>query len=319
MSTWDFTCSDPVDISIDSWGSGSIVVSGEPTSTVAVEVVPSRSGAGANDLLAEVEVGFDDGQLYVRGPRLGAFRRRLGLDLTIKAPEGSSCAARTASADLSCVGDLSALSMQTSSGDTTAASVSGDVRVQSASGDVLLDRTGGDMAIRTASGDVHASRVGGTAQISTASGDVALGYCASSVTAQTASGDIRLGAVATGQIELRSASGDMQVAVVPGIGVYLDLASTSGSIHSELDPSDSEDGDPDESSVPVQISCRALSGDIRITKATGVTHLEAARTANPSFPAVPAREQGAPEHPASQQAAPEHTVPEQVAPQAIEP
>ena len=187
MSTWDFTCSDPVDISIESWGSGSIVVSGEPTSTVAVEVVPSSLGADVDDLLAQVQVGFDDGQLYIRGPRLGAFHRRRGLDLTIKAPEGSSCAAKTASADLSCVGDLSALIMHTASGDTTAASVSGDVRVQSASGDVLLDRTGGDVAIRTASGDVNASRVGGNARISTASGDVAIGYCASSVTAQTAS------------------------------------------------------------------------------------------------------------------------------------
>jgi hypothetical protein len=318
MSTWDFTCSDPVDISIDSWGSGSIVVSGEPTSTVAVEVVSSGSGADIDDLLAEVEVGFDDGQLYVRGPRLGAFRRRRGLDLTIKAPEGSSCAARTASADLACVGDLSALSMQTSSGDTTAASVSGDVRVQSASGDVLLDRTGGDVAIRTASGDVHASRVAGHTRISTSSGDVAIGYCTGSVSAQTASGDIRLGAVATGQIELRSASGDMQVAVVPGIGVYLDLASTSGSIHSELDPSDG-DGDQDESSVPVQISCRALSGDIRITKATDVTNPAATYSANPDLPAAAASEQAAPEHRASQQPAPERTVPEQAAPQAIEP
>ena len=274
MTTWDFACSDPVDISIDSWGSGSIVVSGEPTSTVAVEIVPSSHGADVQELLAQVQVGFDDGQLYIRGPRPAAFRRRRGLDLTIKAPEGSSCAAKTASGDLACVGELSALTVETASGDTTAASVSGDVTVQSASGDVLLDRAGGDVAIKTASGDVHASRVGGYAHISTASGDVAIGYCASSVTAQTASGDIRLGAVAAGQIELRSTSGDIQVAVVPGIGVYLDLASTSGSIHSDLDPGDGDgdDGeDEDESGVAVQISCRSLSGDIQIVKATPVT------------------------------------------------
>jgi hypothetical protein len=63
MSTWDFACSDPVDISIESWASGSIVVSGEPTSTVAVEVVPTRPGAAAEEFLAQVQVGFDDGQL----------------------------------------------------------------------------------------------------------------------------------------------------------------------------------------------------------------------------------------------------------------
>jgi hypothetical protein len=284
------------------------VVSGEPTSTVAVEVVPSSHGADVDDLLAQVQVGFEDGQLYIRGPRPGAFRRKRGLDLTIKAPEGSSCAAKTASADLACVGDLSALTMETASGDTTAASVSGDVTVRSASGDVLLDRTDGDVAISTASGDIHASRVGGHARINTASGDVAIGYCASSVTAQTASGDIRLGAVAAGQIELRSVSGDMQVAVVPGIGVYLDLASTSGSLHSDLDPSDSND-DPDGSGVPVQISCRALSGDIRIIKAAKVTSPPVAPAADPAFPAASAREQAAPEHEPS-----EHALPEQPAP-----
>jgi hypothetical protein len=313
MTTWDFACSDPVDISIDSWVSGSIVVSGEPTSTVAVEVVPSRRSADADDLLAQVQVSFDDGQLYIRGPRGAAFRRRRGLELTIKAPEGSSCAAEMTSADLACVGELSALTVQTASGDTSATSVSGDITVQSASGDVLLDRTGGDVAIRTASGDVHASTVGGDARISTASGDVALGYCASSVTAQTASGDIRLGAVATGQIELRSASGDMQVAVVPGIGVYLDLASTSGTIHSDLDPSDGDD-EPDSSGVPVQISCRTLSGDIRVIKATGIASPPAAPGADPEFPAASPREQAAPGHEPS-----EHALPDQAAQQAIEP
>jgi len=305
MTTWDFACSDPVDISIDSWASGSIVVSGEPTSTVAVEVVPGSRRADVDDFLAQVQVVFDDGQLYIRGPRPTAFGHRRGLDLTIKAPEGSSCAARTASADLAFVGDLSALTVQTASGDTTAASVSGDVTVESASGDVLLDRTGGDLTVRATSGDVHASRVGGDAQISTASGEVAIGNCASSVTAQTVSGDIRLGAVGAGQIELRSTSGDIQVGVVPGIGVYLDLASTSGSIHSDLDPSDSDD-DPDESGVGVQISCRAVSGDIRIIKATGVTSPPAADSA---FPAASAREQAAPEHESS-----EHAQPEQAAP-----
>jgi hypothetical protein len=312
MTTWDFACSDPVDISIDSWGSGSIVVSGEPTSTVTVEVVPGSHSGDVQDLLAHVEVDFDDGQLYIRGPRPVAFRHRRGLDLTIKAPEGSSCAAKTVSADLACVGELSALTMETASGDTTAASVSGAVTVQSASGDVLLDTAGGDVAIRTASGDVHASRVGGYARISTASGDVAIGYCAGSVTTETASGDVRLGAVATGQIELRSASGDLQVAVVPGIGVYLDLASTSGRLHSDLEPSDGDEGE-DEDGVPVRISCHTLSGDIRIVKATGVTRPPKAPAAYAEFPAAPAREQ-APEHATSESAAID-----QAAPQANEP
>jgi hypothetical protein len=263
MTSWDFPCSDPVDISIDSWGSGSIAVSGEPTSEITVEVMPSRDGADVADLLDQVQVGFDDGQLYIHGPRAGAFRRKKGLDLTIKAPAGSSCAAKTISADLACVGELSAVTMQTASGDVTAGAVTGDVTVQSASGDVLLSEAGGNLTISTASGDIRATRVDGDARLNTASGDVAIGFCAGSVSAHTASGDIELGGVAAGSVELASASGDMEVAVVPGIGVYLDLASNSGDIRSELDASDGESS----SDAAIEIKCRTLSGDIRIRKA----------------------------------------------------
>jgi Putative adhesin len=269
MTNWDFPCSDPVDISIDSWASGSIVVAGEATAELTVEVLPTRSGDIA-DLITQVQVSFEDGQLYVRGPRLGSFRRNKGLDLIIKAPAGSSCAAKTASADLSCVGELSALAMHTASGDITAALVTGDVTVQSASGDVLLNKAGGNLAIRTASGDIQATEVDGDAQFNSASGDVTVGYCSGSVAAHTTSGDIEVGAVAAGRLDLSTTSGDMAVAVLPGIGVYLDLASTSGDIRSDLDPGDDQSGEAD---AAVEIRCRTLSGDIRIRKARPVRQL----------------------------------------------
>jgi DUF4097 and DUF4098 domain-containing protein YvlB len=275
MTNWDFACSDPVDISIDGWGSGTIVVSGEPTSTVAVEVVGSHRRAGADDLLDQVRVEFEDGQLYIRGPRAATFRRRQALDLTIKAPAGSSCAAKTVSADLSCVGDVSAVSLQTASGDLTAASVSGDVAVQSASGDVLLNEATGSLSIHTASGDVRVAKAGADVRVSTASGDVTIGYCTGLVTVRTASGDVNLTAVAAGRIELASASGDLAVAVAPGNGVYLDLASNSGDMRSELDAAGDAPEDP--SAAAIQLSCRTTSGDIKITKAAGVPDQPAMR------------------------------------------
>jgi len=262
MTTWEFPSSDPVDISIDSWASGSIVVAGEPTNDVIVEVLPTRKKGDAADLIAQVEVSFEDGQLYVRGPRLGSFRRFQGLDLTIKAPAGSSCAAKTASADVACVGELSALVTHTASGDVTAALVTGDVTVQSASGDVLLNKAGGNLTVQTASGDVQATEVDGEARINSASGDVAVGYCSGSVAAHTTSGDIEVGTVAAGQVELATTSGDIEVGVVPGLGVYLDLASTSGDIRSDLEPGEDEGG-----SATVEIRCRSLSGDIRVRRA----------------------------------------------------
>jgi DUF4097 and DUF4098 domain-containing protein YvlB len=263
MPNWDYPCSEPVDITIDSWAAGSIAVSGESTSTLSVEVLPSRRGGNAEELLAEVEVSFADGQLYVHGPRPGAFRRNRGLDLTIKAPAGSGCAVKTASADLTCVGELGALTAQTASGDVTAAVITGDLIVHTASGDVMLQEAGGNASLSTASGDIQLARVAGEARARTASGDVTIGECGGSLSANTASGDIRVDGVQSGTVNLNSASGDLHVGVVPGVGVYLDLSSTSGSIRSDLDPA----ADEEPADAAIEIKCRTLSGDISITKA----------------------------------------------------
>lgn len=264
MTTWDFPCSDPADISVEGWASGSIAVSGETTETLTVEIVPSPRSRG-QDLIDRVEVGFSDGQLHVRGPRGGpALGRHGGLDLTIRAPAGSSCAARTASAGLSCIGMLSAVSLQTASGDLTARTVTGDVTARTASGDVLVGTVGGDLTVHTASGNTTARQVDGAVRLSAASGHATIGYCAGHVTSRTASGDVHLEAVVCGDIQANSASGDVHVAVVPGIGVYLDLSSLSGSVRSELD--ETEPGEAAGDPAAVQIKARTLSGDIRVTR-----------------------------------------------------
>ena len=266
MTTWDFTWSDPVDICVDNWTAGSIVVSGEPTSSVFVEVVPSHRHA---ELIDQVQVAFEDGQLYIRGPKAGTLRRWQGLDLTIKAPAGSSCAAKTVSSDLSCVGEISAVSLHTASGALTAASV-GAVAMRSASGDAFLSRVSGTVILHTASGNIQAARIEGDVRINTASGDVAIAYCGGSVGVQTASGDVTLGGVGAGRVELASTSGDLAVGVIRGLGVYLDLASHSGDIRSELDASGGPDvgraGTEAESEPTLRVSCRTISGDIKITK-----------------------------------------------------
>jgi Putative adhesin len=266
VTTWDFPCSDPIDIAIDFWTSGSVVLAGEPTDTVVVEVVPSHRSRAA-ELLDQVEVEFDDGQLAIRGPRAVPSWRWSGLDLTIKAPVGSSCAAKTASADVSCVGEISSLAVSTASGDLTASAVTGDVNARTASGDVLLEQVGGDLTVHTASGDLRASQVDGAVRVNTASGDIALGYCARSVTTRTATGDVQIGAVASGEVDLNSASGDVEVAVVPGTGVYLELSSLTGTVRSDLDEVESAEAAGPEGPT-VEIRARTLSGDIRVTRAT---------------------------------------------------
>lgn len=261
MTNWEFPCSEPVDIDVDKWASGSVAIACEPTQMITVEVDPARRRFDET-LLEEVRVSFDGQQLKVSGPRVFGYRWRDQLDLTIKAPAGSRCAVQTASAEVSCVGVLGSLRAHTASGDVSAAEVTGELEVKTASGDVMIKDTRSAAKVSTASGDVQINRIGGEAQINTASGDVTLGQCASSVTANTASGDVDLRAVSAGRISCHAASGDLTVGVTPGIGVYLDLSSTSGDISNGLDESDGDD-----SGTAVEIKCRTLSGDVRIRRA----------------------------------------------------
>jgi DUF4097 and DUF4098 domain-containing protein YvlB len=266
MTTWEFPCSEPATLSIGSWHAGSVAVSGEDTDTIYVEVVPSQRGSNSDSLLADVRVSFANGRLSVTGPRFDSFRRRKGLDLTIKAPAGSDCEAHTASADVSCVGRLGALKVHTASGDVTAVAVTGPVEVQTASGDVFVGQAEADVRINSASGDVQVAHARGEVRASTVSGDLAIGDCGGPLVAQTTSGDIDVKELSAGRAELSSLSGDVEVRVTPGIGVYLELASTSGTVRSDLDEDFGDDaGAPPQAAL--EIKCRTLSGDIRIAKA----------------------------------------------------
>jgi DUF4097 and DUF4098 domain-containing protein YvlB len=263
MTNWEFPCAEPATVDVNSWPAGSVAISGQQTDVIAVEVQPSHRNG--EDLLDQVRVNFSDGRLVITGPKGHTFRRRAGLDLTIKVAAGSSCDVNTASADISCVGDLEALGLSTASGDVTVASASGPVSVKTASGDIFIDRVGDEVRIDSTSGDTQIGEVAGNVDIKSTSGDVTVGRCGGSVFAHAISGDIQFKEISAGRAEIEAMSGDISVAVAPGIGVYLDLSAMSGDVRSDLD----EDGDDSGSSQQpdLQLRCRTISGDIRVRKA----------------------------------------------------
>jgi hypothetical protein len=258
MPHWEFPGSDPVDVFVDI-ASGHVAVTAEPTDITTVELTT----AGRGDRSApDVQVSFGDGRLEVIGPRRsGLWRGPTGADVTIIVPSGSRCWLHTASADVSCKGDIADLDVHTASGDVVADAVRGTVAAQTASGDVRLDGAGDDAEVRTASGDIRLARAGADVRIRTASGDVHVGSAGGSVTVQTAGGDVRLGPVAAGRTEVTTVSGDATVGVAAGAGVYLDLASLTGTATSHLDETTAGDD------IALEVKCRAVSGDIQIIRA----------------------------------------------------
>jgi DUF4097 and DUF4098 domain-containing protein YvlB len=260
MPHWEYPGSDPIDVSVD-LASGRVTLAAGTVSATTVDVAPSRFSRNAEKLIDEVRVAFDHGRLEVAGPRrAGLFRGHGAFDVTITLPEGSHCEVRTASADITCSGELAALDAHTASGDITAARVTGHLQAETSSGDVRLDETG-SAEIRTASGDVRLTWARDDVSVRTASGDVTIANAAGDVAAITASGDFRLASVARGSTEVSAASGDVIIGVNRGVGVYLDLSSATGSVTSQLD----ETGPSDD--IALGVRCRTASGDIRIIRA----------------------------------------------------
>jgi DUF4097 and DUF4098 domain-containing protein YvlB len=260
-TSWDFPGSEPIDIVINI-AAGSVAVSAEPTETTTVDLEPSRRTRDAEQLLADMKVSFSQGRLEIIQPKsMSLLRGHAGLDLTVKAPAGSRCTVETASADVACMGVVAELDARTASGDVTAASVSGPLSITTASGDVWLENAGASVNVTTASGDIQVRQSAGDVQVKTASGDVSVGTAAASVQAGTASGDVEIRSVASGSTSVKTVSGDTVVGVAHGTGVYLDLSSLTGRISNQLEETDGS------GEVGLQLACRSVSGDIRITRA----------------------------------------------------
>jgi DUF4097 and DUF4098 domain-containing protein YvlB len=276
MAHWEFPGSDPIDVFID-LSAGRMSLAAHSADVTTVELTTSRLGRG-EALLADIRVTFDDGRLEIAGPRRsGLWRNHAGLDLSVTLPTGSRCLVRTASGDVSCTGEVGELDVHTASGDVMAGTITGYTKIQTASGDIQLDEAGAESDLHTASGDVELARAGGAVTVRTASGDVNIGRAGGPVTITASGGDVELGSVAAGRTDVKTVSGDIVVGVAAGVGVYLDLASVTGSVTSQLDETEASND------VPLEVVCRAVSGDIRIARAA-IADFAPDR----SFPSLPA-------------------------------
>jgi DUF4097 and DUF4098 domain-containing protein YvlB len=241
MTHWEFPTSDPVDLQVRV-PAGSVTVLAAATQTATVTIDGSRPGSSAERALAATRVEFSEGALSVIAPERLGLRRNASLDVTVEVPERSSCLVQTASADVRCTGELSAVDVHTASGDVSTERVSGLARAGTASGDIYVGEAG----------EISAD---------SASGDVSIGRASGPVTVRTASGDVQIAEASGSRAEVTSASGDISIAVAPGIGVYLDLSTLSGTASSELEPA-RESGSAD-----LTLHCRTLSGDVQVTRA----------------------------------------------------
>lgn len=286
------------------------------TTTVAVDQLPGAGAGILDDLMAtfrrepvsapsadrladvRVDLRMQDGGGTVlivdTDPARSGWRS--GFAVRITAPAGSGVRAQTQSADLRTTGRVDRLDLRTASGDVQADRVERGSLVQTASGNIRIAEIGADAELRSASGDITVDRCGGSLSVHSTSGDVRIERPAQQVFVRAVSGDIRVSDAMTGEMQLTSVSGDIEIGVHAGSLARIDLSTVSGDTRNEFDvatdrpntgthpgadiagadtagtdtagtdAATGENTSGEESGGRLEITCRSTSGDIRLRR-----------------------------------------------------
>lgn len=261
MASWEFPCDGPIELFVGI-AAGTVTVTADPVQVATVTV--SRSGPGSDaDLESEITVEYDGAHLRVTQQKLIGLRLRgHSYDVRVTVPTGSDCRAATAAAGITGLGELGSLDVQTASGAVTSDLIRGPATVATGSGQIRLGEVAGRVSVKTASGRVSMSSLGDDVEANAVSGDIAIGTARADVAVNTATGRVRIESVSRGRTSVNTVSGDVAIAVAPGVGVYLDLSSLSGKVSSDLDPDDEPAGN-----AGLRVHGRSVSGALRVTRA----------------------------------------------------
>jgi DUF4097 and DUF4098 domain-containing protein YvlB len=250
--------------------------------TTTVQLQPSDPDNPRDvELVKRTEVSFDDDMLSIRSPKsLRSFKPRGSIEVIVQLPTDSSVKAGTATGSLRATGALDKCQVDTAAGeitierareakiskaagDVTIGEVAEDATIESATGEIRIERIGGNAKIDNANGDARIGSIDGDLKLTGANGDVLVQRSGGSVSAATAFGTIRLLSVAHGRIKIDSARGDIEIGIAEGTAAWLNLNTTFGRAHSELESADA----PDESQRTVEVSASTAFGDITVRRA----------------------------------------------------
>ena len=199
-----------------------------------------------------------------REGRFGFLGRSPELRIAIRCPEGTDVELSTHSADFEARGTLGEIEVRSASGDASLDDAHALV-FNTASGDLSAGRIHGPLTSKGASGDVDVRFVAGRAQVGTVSGDVRLGRTDDTVNVKAVSGDVELESIGA-DVRVSAVSGDVGIAARPGLALWIDAQSVSGTMQSGLDvsqPPEIGSGDPQ-----VELKVQTVSGDVRISRST---------------------------------------------------
>ena len=247
-----------------------VATADEPRTTVEVVAVGRRG----QDAVDEIEVTMEDrlGRSLIRVEqkdrfRWGPIQITWGGDFEcrITCPPGTDLDLAGGSTDLRAEGELGEVAVRTASGDMRLESAQGELQVKTASGDIAIGTIAAQASLVTVSGDLGVERVDASLTARAVSGDLTIGSVSGALTISTTSGDVDVKAVSGGDVRVQTVSGDVRVGIARGTRTWIDAASVSGRLESELGLDDREPAADETTVVPLHV--KTVSGDVSIVRA----------------------------------------------------
>lgn len=255
--------------------SGRAIVTTADVARTSVELV--AAGRKGQDALDDLLVTCDerDGSHVVRVEQRDKIRWGPlqiswggGFEVRVTCPHGTGLEFSGGSTDLRATGELGDVSARTASGDIALEVVRGRLEVKTASGEVSVSAIASEASVVTVSGDLEIGRIEGTLTARAVSGDARIRSLSGDLALTTTSGDVEIGAIEEGELRVQTVSGDVRVGVARGTRVWVDAASVSGDLASELGLGDEEPSMESGAVVPLQV--KTVSGDVSIVRAAAL-------------------------------------------------
>ena len=269
-----FATPEPIAVRIEGIEGHIRLVASDRADTV-VQVVPRDSSKESDVWAAEhTRVDFRDGKLMVSGAKRGlALFRHCATEVEIELPARSRVHASLGSADLRAAGEFGDFRVATASGNVEVEAVTGRIKAATASGSVTVHAVGGSASIATASGDVRIGDLDGDLKFKAAGGSLTVDRLSGYVKSRTASGSVDVAAAVRGGVSAATSSGEVAVGIAEGTAARLDIATGSGTVSNELQPSDG----PRQGEETLALTVRSGSGDVSVRRASP-THETASAT-----------------------------------------
>ncbi|HEY6761531.1 MAG TPA: DUF4097 family beta strand repeat-containing protein [Baekduia sp.] len=272
----------PIHLTLELAAGDARITASERDDTV-VEVRPRDPARKADVRVAdETRIELADDRLLVKTPRpgLGGWARGGAVDVTIALPEGSRLDGHSGAGDLRAEGRLGdaafkagagalrlgrtgALKAISGAGDVSVEAADGTAVVITGSGAVRLGAVSGDAIVKSGNGPTTVGDVGGNLRVMTGNGDVVVERSRGSVVVKTANGSVRALSLESGEAELRTAFGAIEIGIAEGTAARLDIKTEFGMVRQELEPT----GAPPTASRTVSVKARTSMGDITIRRA----------------------------------------------------